>query len=87
MFIIWGDRASGHPAHDPSTAGRDVGAGDAKAYCLADKSHQRLQPEVGLGGGRKPAWPRIPAAIIISNLLERVLKECLPGNADLHVAG
>lgn len=24
---------------------------------------------------------------LFSNLLERILKKCLPGNADLHVAG
>lgn len=40
--MIWGDRASGHPAPDPSTAGRDVGAGVlSKAYCLTDVAMRR----------------------------------------------
>lgn len=55
MFIIWGDRASGHPAPDPSTAGRDVVAGGSRVYCLADMVTNAYAMMWGLGDGRKPA--------------------------------
>lgn len=64
------------------------GAGTlSKAHCLTDMVTNTYARRKGFGWRKEACLLRILASGIFSNLLERILKECLPGNADLHMAG